>query len=230
MAILILALANCLLDIMSPGGPTTFKARRKILGFGVPRWPENAFPSLVPWTYQCAKAPHFLYYVPQNTHWPSSLKKSTPLPVQLPVQVSVTSNSTVLNSRLYCSFLFRVVPQGVMGHNTWMMIKNVKEFCMKTQYLLGRHLQLKEIVWWAKIMSVIAVVIYYFVLCPVWGFRKQPYWFSYFCSYTTKLSPPVLLAFQLPIKNRMCCVLETIYSKKPQHTNFLWLYCFINFE
>ena len=25
-----------------------------------------------------------------------------------------------------------------------MMIKNVKEFCVKTQYLLGRHLQLQK--------------------------------------------------------------------------------------
>ena len=114
MAILILALVNYLLDIVSPRGPTMFKARRKILGFGVPRWPENAFPSLVPWTYQCAKAPHFLYYVPQNTNSPSSLKKPTPLPVQ--VQISVTSNSTVLNCRFYCSFLFQMVTQGVMGH------------------------------------------------------------------------------------------------------------------
>ena len=73
MAILILAPANYLLDLVSPGGPTMFGARRKILGFRVPRWLENAFPSLVPWTYQCAKAPHFLYYVPQNTHSPSSL-------------------------------------------------------------------------------------------------------------------------------------------------------------
>ena len=59
MAILILTLANYLLDIVSPGGPTMFKAGREILGFGVLRWPGNAFPSLVPWTYQCAKAPHF---------------------------------------------------------------------------------------------------------------------------------------------------------------------------
>ena len=116
MAILILALVNYLFDVVSPGGPTTFGARQKILGFWVPRWLENAFPSLVPWTCQCAKAPHFLYYVPQNTHSPSSLKKPTPLPVQLPVQISVTSNSTVLNSRFYHSFLFRVATQEVMGH------------------------------------------------------------------------------------------------------------------
>ena len=51
MVILILAPANYLLDIVSPGGPTIFGARRKILGFGVPRWLENVFPSLVPWTY-----------------------------------------------------------------------------------------------------------------------------------------------------------------------------------
>ena len=52
MAILILALAKYLLDIVSPGGSTMFRAWWKKLGFGVPRWPENAFPSLVPWTYQ----------------------------------------------------------------------------------------------------------------------------------------------------------------------------------
>ena len=73
MAILILALANYFFNIVSPGDPTMFKAGRKILDLGVPRWLENAFPSLVPCTYQCAKAPHFLYYAPQNTHSPSSL-------------------------------------------------------------------------------------------------------------------------------------------------------------
>ena len=40
--------------------------------------------------------------------------------------------------------------------------------------------------------------------------------FSRSCSYATKLSSPVLLTFQLPIKNRACYVRETIYSKKPQ--------------
>ena len=68
-----------------------------LLGFGVPRWPENAFPSLVPWTCHCAKAPHFLYCVPRNIHSPASFKN----PVQLPVQISVTSNGTVLNSKFY---------------------------------------------------------------------------------------------------------------------------------
>ena len=86
-----------------------FGARIKILSFGVPRQLENAFPSLVPWTYQCAKAPHFLYYVPQNIHSLSSLKNPTPLPFQLLVQISVTSNSTVLSSRFYRSFVFRMV-------------------------------------------------------------------------------------------------------------------------
>ena len=107
MVILILALANYLLDIVPPRGPTMFKAGRKILGFGVPRWPGNAFPSLVPWTCQCAKVPHFLHYVPQNTHSPSSLKKPTPLPVQLPVQISVTSNSTALNPGSTAAFFFQ---------------------------------------------------------------------------------------------------------------------------
>ena len=45
MAILILALADCLLDIVSPRSTTMFGARGKILGFGLLRWPENAFPS-----------------------------------------------------------------------------------------------------------------------------------------------------------------------------------------
>ena len=85
MAIQILAPVSYLLDVVSPGGSTMFGARRKILGFGVPGWPENAFPSLVPLTYQCAKAPHFLYYVPQSIRSPSTLKKPTLLPVQLPV-------------------------------------------------------------------------------------------------------------------------------------------------
>ena len=117
MAILILALVNYLLDIVSPGGPNMFGAWGKILCFGVPRWLENAFPSIIPWTYQCAKAPHLLYYVPWNIHLPVFFKKPTPLPNQLPVQISVTSNDTVLNSRFYCSFLFRMAMQGVMGHH-----------------------------------------------------------------------------------------------------------------
>ena len=50
------------------------------------------------------------------------------------------------------------------------------------------------------------------------------------CFYTAKLSLPVLLAFQFPIKNRACCVRETIYSKKPQQKLFLQLCCLINFE
>ena len=54
--------------------------------------------------------------------------------------------------------------------------------------------------------------------------------FSHFFSYTTKLSSPVLLAFQLSIKNRTCCVRETVYSKKSQQKIFLRLCCFINFE
>ena len=112
MVILILSLANYLLDIMSLSGPTLFRARGKILGFEVCRWLENAFPSLVRWTYQFAKAPHFLYYVPQNILSPASLKEPTPLPVQF----SVTSGCTVLNSRFYRSFLFWMVTQGVMGH------------------------------------------------------------------------------------------------------------------
>ena len=37
--------------------------------------------------------------------------------------------------------------------------------------------------------------------------------FSHFCSYTTKLSSRVLLAFQLPIKSRTCCVRETFIVK-----------------
>ena len=71
MAILILALANFLLDMVRPGDPTMFKAGTKILGFGVPRWPENAFPSFAPWIYQCAKAPHFLtmyHKIPIHLH------------------------------------------------------------------------------------------------------------------------------------------------------------------
>ena len=43
-------------------------------------------------------------------------KKLTPLLVQLPVQISVTSSGTVLNFRFYRSFLFRMAIQGVMGH------------------------------------------------------------------------------------------------------------------
>ena len=98
MVILILALANYLLDIVSPRGPTMFGAGGKVLGFWIPRWSENAFSSLVPWTYRCTKAPNFMYYVPRFIQSPASLKRPTPFSVQLTVQISVTSNSTVLNS------------------------------------------------------------------------------------------------------------------------------------
>ena len=101
--------------IVSRGGPTMFGARGKILGFGVPISPENALTSLVPWIYQCAKAPHFLYYVPRNIHSPGSLKKPTPLPVQLPVQISVTSKGTVLNSKFYHNLFLQVATQGGYG-------------------------------------------------------------------------------------------------------------------
>ena len=59
MAILILAPANYLLDLVSPGGPTMFGARRKILGFKVPRWPENPFPTKYPFTFHLKKANSF---------------------------------------------------------------------------------------------------------------------------------------------------------------------------
>ena len=65
---------------------------------------------------QCVKAPHFPHYISRNIHLPASLKKPFPLLVQLQVQNSVASNSTVLNSRCYHSFLFRMATQGVMGH------------------------------------------------------------------------------------------------------------------
>ena len=116
MAILTLALANYLLDIVSLGRPTMFGAGGKVLSFRVSKWPENTFSSLVPWTYQCAKIPHFLHYVPRNIHSPASLKKATPLRFQLPVQIAVTSKGTVLNSRFYRSFIFPMATQRVMGH------------------------------------------------------------------------------------------------------------------
>ena len=108
------------------------------LGFGVPRCPKNAFPSLVPWTCHCHKAPHFLflkrqvngYFVvhrPRNIHSPASLKK----PVQLQVQISVASNSIVLNSTFYCSEEGGG-NQGVMGH----LIKSYKN--LKDRFKLKR--------------------------------------------------------------------------------------------
>ena len=45
MVILILALANYLLDIVSPRCPTMFGAEEKILGFGVPRQFVRGFQS-----------------------------------------------------------------------------------------------------------------------------------------------------------------------------------------
>ena len=63
--------------------------------------------------------------------------------------------------------------------------------------------------WW------FAVVITLF--CPSSNaLRNHHIDFSSSCSYKTKLSSPVLLAYQLPIKNGVCYVQETIYSKKPQ--------------
>ena len=75
---------------------------------------------------QCAKAPHFLYYVPRNIHSPASLKKLTPLPVQLQVQISVASNGIVLNSRFYRSFLFRMATQGV-----WVILQKLRKTVSK---------------------------------------------------------------------------------------------------
>ena len=106
MAVLILALANYLRDIVSSGGPTMFKARRKMFGFlgFLDGWKMH-FPA--PWTYQCAKAPHFPYYVPQNTHSPSSLKKPTPLPVQLPIKnMTCWVGKTIYSKKLQQKFFF----------------------------------------------------------------------------------------------------------------------------
>ena len=64
----------------------------------------------------CAKSPNFLYYAPQNINSPASLKKPTSLSVQLLVEISVASNSTVLNSRFHHSFLIQMATQGAVGH------------------------------------------------------------------------------------------------------------------
>ena len=140
--------------IVSRGGPTMFGARGKILGFGVPISPENALTSLVPWIYQCAKAPHFLYYVPWNIHSPGSLKKPTPLPVQLPVQISVTSKGTVLNSKFYHNLFLQVATQWGYGssyknlerpfHSIWIMIKKVKEFLCKNSIFIWQALAIRK--------------------------------------------------------------------------------------
>ena len=58
------------------------------------------------------------------------IKKSTPLPVKLPVQISVTLNDTVLNSRFYHSFPFLMATQGVMGH----LIR--KTICIRPTFFL----------------------------------------------------------------------------------------------
>ena len=97
-----------------------------------------------------------------------------------------------------------------------MMIKNAQEFCVKTQYLLGRHLQLQKN---CKHLQLLFITLFCALSDDALGNHHID--FSHFCSYTTKLLSPVLLAFQLPIKNRMCCVQETIYSKKPQQKFFL---------
>ena len=155
MAILILPLANYLLDIVSPGEPTIFGAGGKMLGFGLSRWPENAFPSLAPWTYQCAKAPHFLYYVPRNINSPASSKKPFLLPVQLPLQISVTSNGLKSRFGLKSSFLFRMATQGVMGHliktwkerlfrSFWMVDKKRKRILRENAIFIGQALAITK--------------------------------------------------------------------------------------
>ena len=97
-----------------------------------------------------------------------------------------------------------------------MMIKNVKEFCVKTQYLLGRHLQLQKNWVMSKNNDDLQAVFITFFCPSSDALRNHLIDFSCSCSYTTKLLSPVLLAFELSIKNRTCCVQETIYSKKPQ--------------
>ena len=76
-----------------------FGAAEKILSLGFLDDRKMYFLALFHGHISVAKAPHFLYYTPQNIHSPASLKKPTTLPVQLPVQISVTSNETALNSR-----------------------------------------------------------------------------------------------------------------------------------
>ena len=110
-----------------------------------------------------------------------------------------------------------------------MMIKNVKEYCVKTQYLSGRHLQLQKNCMMSKNDDLQLLFITLF--CPLSdALGNRHIKFSHFCFYTTKLSSSVLLAFQFPIKNRTCCVRETIYSKKPQQKLFLQLCFLINSE
>ena len=111
-----------------------------------------------------------------------------------------------------------------------MMIKNVKDFCVKTQYLLGRHLQLQKNGMMNKNNGDLQLLFITLFCSLSDALGNNHIKFSHFCFYTTKLLSPVLLAFQFPIKNRMCCVRQTIYSKKPQQKFFLQLCCFINFE
>ena len=79
------------------------------------------------------------------------------------------------------------------------MLKNVKEFCVKTQYLLGRHLQLQKNCTMSKNNDDLQLL-FITLFCPLSdAFGNHHIKFSLFCFYTTKLSSPVLLAFQFPI-------------------------------
>ena len=123
----------------------------------------------------CAKASNFLYYAPQNINSPASLKKQTPLWVQLPVEISVTSNCTVLNSRFHSQLSLSNGHSGGRGSShknlerktVWLYLnddKNIKEFCVKTQFYWAGTCNYKKSAWSAKMMICSC---YYFVLSLV---------------------------------------------------------------
>ena len=96
-----------------------------------------------------------------------------------------------------------------------MMIKNVKEFCVQMQYLLGRHLQLQKNCMINKNNDDLQLL---FCPPPSDALRNPYIDFSCSCSYITKLLSPVLLAFQLPIKNRTCVFMKQFIVKN--HNSF----------
>ena len=137
-ASLILAQANYLRDQHHLEAPPCLEPKGKFWVFGVPRWLENAFPSLVPQAYQCAKAPYLLYYVPQNIHSPASLKKPTLLQVQLPVQISVTSN--VLKGYLcYKTITSQNVSSEAQIKNFFISQKNYVPFLRYSNFCIFNH-------------------------------------------------------------------------------------------
>ena len=97
-----------------------------------------------------------------------------------------------------------------------MMIKNKRILC-ENSIFIGQLLAITKNCMMSKNNDDLQLlfIILFCTLSDALGNRHIN--FSHFCSYTTKLSSSVLLAFQLPVENRTC----VRDSKKPQQKIFL---------